>query len=67
MAIVRRAETMAAPPPRAAAGWWRLSPARREALQGVGLLVPTMVLLVGLVLYPFLYSIWLGFTDKAVG
>jgi ABC-type sugar transport system permease subunit len=30
-------------------------------------MVPTMLLLVGLVLYPFFYAIWLAFTDKAVG
>jgi ABC-type sugar transport system permease subunit len=29
--------------------------------------MPTVLLLVGLVLYPFVYAIWLGFTDKAVG
>ena len=40
---------------------------RREWVQGVGLLMPTVLLLLGLVLYPFLYAIWLGFTDKAVG
>jgi multiple sugar transport system permease protein len=45
----------------------RLSPFRREALQGIGLLTPTVLLLLGLVLYPFFYAIWLGFTDKAVG
>src|SRR5262245_30382127 len=46
-------------------------PARRlfraESLQGVSLLTPTMLLLLGLVLYPFFYAIWLAFTDKAVG
>jgi ABC-type sugar transport system permease subunit len=33
----------------------------------MALLAPTVLLLVGLVLYPFLYAIWLGFTDKTVG
>ncbi len=40
---------------------------RRESIQGVGLLAPTMLILLGLVLYPFCYAIWLAFTDKAVG
>jgi ABC-type sugar transport system permease subunit len=40
---------------------------RADSLQGIGLLTPTMLLLLGLVLYPFCYAIWLGFTDKAVG
>ncbi len=67
MATVERSVAVATPAPRVAQRWWPLSPARREALQGMGLLVPTMLLLLGLVLYPFLYAIWLGFTDKAVG
>jgi ABC-type sugar transport system permease subunit len=40
---------------------------RRDALQGVSLMLPTVLLLIGLVLYPFFYAIWLAFTDKAVG
>ena len=36
-------------------------------MSGVGLLVPTLLILFGLVLYPFFYAIWLAFTDKAVG
>ncbi len=40
---------------------------RRESLQGMGLLTPAVLILLGLVLYPFCYAIWLGFTDKAVG
>jgi multiple sugar transport system permease protein len=40
---------------------------RRESFQGVALLTPVVLLLLGLVLYPFCYAIWLGFTDKAVG
>jgi ABC-type sugar transport system permease subunit len=31
------------------------------------LLTPTVLLLLGLVLYPFCYAIWLGFTDKTIG
>ncbi len=43
---------------------WRLN---REELGGMALLAPTVLILVGLVLYPFVYSIWLSFSDKAVG
>jgi len=39
----------------------------RESLGGMGLLAPTVLILVGLVLYPFFYAIWLAFTDKTVG
>jgi ABC-type sugar transport system permease subunit len=39
----------------------------RESLGGVGLLMPTLLILLGLVLYPFFYAIWLAFTDKTVG
>ncbi len=45
----------------------RFSARTREALGGMGLLAPTVLILVGLVLYPFFYAIWLAFTDKAVG
>jgi multiple sugar transport system permease protein len=53
---------------RQAAGWpRRLTRIHPESLQGMALLVPTVFLLLGLVLYPFFYAIWLGFTDKSVG
>jgi ABC-type sugar transport system permease subunit len=45
----------------------RLAARTREALEGVGLLLPTVLLLIGLVLYPFAYAIWLALTDKSVG
>ena len=38
----------------------------RESLGGIGLLAPTVLILIGLVLYPFFYAIWLAFTDKTV-
>jgi ABC-type sugar transport system permease subunit len=51
-----------------AEGWSRrLALIRPESLQGMALLAPTVLLLLGLVLYPFFYAIWLGFTDKTVG
>lgn len=49
------------------AGPARLSARTREALQGMGLLAPTVFILVGLVLYPFFYAIWLAFSDKSIG
>jgi multiple sugar transport system permease protein len=49
----------------AARSGWRLG--RADSLQGVGLLTPTVLLLMGLVLYPFFYAIWLALTDKSVG
>jgi multiple sugar transport system permease protein len=39
----------------------------RESLAGMTLLAPTLLLLLGLVLYPFFYAIWLAFSDKTVG
>jgi multiple sugar transport system permease protein len=64
MATTERAVAAAA----AAGGWSRRRALiRPESLQGMALLAPTALLLLGLVLYPFCYAIWLGFTDKAVG
>lgn len=40
---------------------------RRELLGGWGLLSPALLILVGLVVYPFFYAIWLSFSDKSVG
>ena len=39
----------------------------REQLGGMAMLLPTVLILVGLVLYPFVYSIWLSFSDKTIG
>jgi ABC-type sugar transport system permease subunit len=41
--------------------------ARRNAIWGYLLVVPAMVLLIGLVAYPFLYAIYISFTDRIVG
>ena len=65
MAIRPRSVSVALPAPARTRRW--SSPRMREALSGVGLLAPTLLLLFGLVLYPFVYAIWLAFTDKAVG
>ena len=45
----------------------RLSRYQREMLGGLLLLSPALLILLGLVVYPFLYAVWLSFFDKAVG
>jgi multiple sugar transport system permease protein len=65
VAIRPRSIAVAIPAPAAPARW--PSARVRESLGGMGLLLPTVLILVGLVLYPFFYAIWLAFTDKAVG
>jgi multiple sugar transport system permease protein len=65
MAIRPRSIDVAIPPQ----GWTvrRPSSRAREELWGKALLLPTVLMLVGLVLYPFFYAIWLSFTDKTIG
>lgn len=48
---------------------WRLRMtfARREALWGYLLVLPACALLIGLVAYPFLFAIYISFTDRVVG
>src|SRR5712692_11005415 len=65
MAIRQRAVAVALPSPRVAPR--RSSSRSREELWGKFLLLPTVLMLVGLVLYPFFYAIWLSFTDKTIG
>ena len=65
MAIRHRSVTVALPAPARPARW--PSVRARESLGGIGLLAPTVLILVGLVLYPFFYAIWLAFSDKTVG
>jgi ABC-type sugar transport system permease subunit len=40
---------------------------RREALWGYLLVLPACVLLIGLVAYPFLFAIYISFTDRIIG
>ena len=58
-------------PPKAPAqkpkGISRLSLANRQALTGYLLVVPALVLLLGLVAYPFFFAIIISFTDRIVG
>jgi ABC-type sugar transport system permease subunit len=65
VAIRHRSVAVALPVPARPAR--RLSVRTREALVGMGLLAPTVLILIGLVLYPFFYAIWLAFSDKTVG
>jgi ABC-type sugar transport system permease subunit len=44
-----------------------LSYQQRELLGGLLLLAPALLILLGLVIYPFFYAIWLSFSDKTVG
>jgi multiple sugar transport system permease protein len=62
---IRRSVAVALPARTRPARW--PSDRVRESLGGVGLLAPTILILLGLVLYPFFYAIWLAFSDKAVG
>lgn len=40
---------------------------RQEVIWGWVLLGPAILMMLGLVAYPFLFAIWLSFTDKSVG
>jgi multiple sugar transport system permease protein len=40
---------------------------RRNALWGYALVVPALILLIGLVAYPFFYAIYISFTSRIVG
>ena len=40
---------------------------RREVIGGLLLLTPALLILLGLVIYPFFYAIWLSFLEKSVG
>jgi multiple sugar transport system permease protein len=65
VAIRHRSVVVAFPAPARPARW--PSARARESLGGMGLLAPTVLILVGIVLYPFFYAIWLAFSDKTVG
>ena len=66
MAIRARSIAVALPSPATVRGP-RFTARWREEAWGKLLLLPTVLMLVGLVLYPLVYAIWLSFTDKTVG
>src|SRR3954469_11037228 len=45
----------------------RLTFAQRQALWGYLLVLPVLILLIGLVAYPFFYAIFISFTSRIVG
>ena len=65
MAVRPRSVSVALPTPARPARWPSMR--TRESLGGVLLLAPSVLLLLGLVLYPFFYAIYLAFCDKSVG
>lgn len=68
--MVARHKSIAVPAPVGTAAarkpaW--LSRHQRELLGGLLLLSPALLILLGLVVYPFFYAIWLSFLEKSVG
>lgn len=45
----------------------RLSGPRREALFALALVVPVLAVILGLVAYPIMFSVWISFTDRVIG
>ena len=45
----------------------RLSFSGRQALWGFAFVLPALLLVLGLVAYPFFYAIYISFTDRVVG
>ncbi len=48
-------------------GWRGLTAAVQEKLYAYGLVLPVVLLLAGLVAYPFFYAVYVSFTDRVVG
>ncbi len=46
---------------------WRITFSQRQALWGYLLVLPALILLIGLVAYPFVFAIYISFTDRIVG
>lgn len=59
--------TLATPETTRPVGLARLSFANRQALSGYLLVLPALILLLGLVAYPFFFAISISFTDRVVG
>src|SRR5712692_4162474 len=56
---------VAAPAPKIKAQRFSLS--RRDAMLGYALVAPVVLCLLALVFYPFIFAIWISFTDRQVG
>ena len=55
-------------PGRKSGGWWsRLTLRQSDSLLGYMLVMPLLVCIVMLVVYPFVFAVWISFTDKTVG
>jgi multiple sugar transport system permease protein len=55
-------------PSRPVDNWWsRLTLRQSESLLGYLLVTPLVVCIVLLVVYPFIFAVWISFTDKVVG
>jgi multiple sugar transport system permease protein len=49
-------------------GWWsRRTLAQSDSLLGYLLVVPLVACILMLVVYPFIFAVWISFTDKSVG
>lgn len=46
---------------------WRVTFSQRQAIWGYLLVLPALILLIGLVAYPFVFAIYISFTDRIVG
>ena len=53
--------------PRTTAARPRYSAATQDKIFAYGLVLPVVLLLLGLVAYPFFYAIWVSFTNRVVG
>ena len=45
----------------------RLTLSQRNSILGYALVAPVVLCLLALVFYPFLFAIWISFTDQVVG
>lgn len=55
------------PLPRAERRVWPLTFRQQEALWGYLLVLPAILVVLGVIAYPFAFSIWISFTDRMVG
>lgn len=60
-------QTVSSTPTRPKAGLFNFSLAQRNAFLGYALVIPVVVCLLTLVVYPFFFAIWISFTDRMIG